>query len=110
MDTVVNLIIQLSSGVVGGNAAGAALKDYNLGNLGNTIARASRAEPARYPAQGTATAARHGQGRQQSTADAGRAAGRLPRRRVGPSLAGKLVIHRAGRRRGCDADRIRDWR
>ena len=40
MDTVVNLIIQLISGVVGGNAAGAALKDYNLGNLGNTIAGA----------------------------------------------------------------------
>jgi hypothetical protein len=30
----------LISGVVGGNAAGAALKDYNLGNLGNTIAGA----------------------------------------------------------------------
>jgi hypothetical protein len=40
METVINLIIQLISGVVGGNAAGAALKDYNLGNLGNTIARA----------------------------------------------------------------------
>ena len=40
MDAVVNLIIQLISGVVGGNAAGAALKDYNLGNLGNTIAGA----------------------------------------------------------------------
>ena len=40
MDTIVNLIIQLISGVVGGNAAGAALKDYNLGNLGNTIAGA----------------------------------------------------------------------
>jgi uncharacterized membrane protein YeaQ/YmgE (transglycosylase-associated protein family) len=40
MDTIVNLIIQLISGVVGGNAAAAALKDYNLGNLGNTIAGA----------------------------------------------------------------------
>src|SRR5258708_5006074 len=40
METIVNLIIQLIAGVVGGNAAGAALKDYNLGNLGNTIARA----------------------------------------------------------------------
>ena len=28
------------AGVVGGNAAGAALKDYNLGNIGNTIAGA----------------------------------------------------------------------
>jgi len=37
---LINLIIQLVSGVVGGNAAGAALKDYNLGNLGNTIAGA----------------------------------------------------------------------
>jgi hypothetical protein len=33
METIVNLIIQLIAGVVGGNAAGAALKDYNLGNL-----------------------------------------------------------------------------
>ena len=40
METIVNLIIQLIAGVVGGNAAGAALKDYNLGNLGNTIAGA----------------------------------------------------------------------
>jgi len=40
MEMVTNLIIQLISGVVGGNAAGAALKDYNLGNLGNTIAGA----------------------------------------------------------------------
>jgi uncharacterized membrane protein YeaQ/YmgE (transglycosylase-associated protein family) len=40
METIVNLIIQLISGVVAGNAAGAALKDYNLGNLGNTIAGA----------------------------------------------------------------------
>ena len=40
MDTLVNLIIQLISGVVGGNAAGAALKDYSLGNVGNTISGA----------------------------------------------------------------------
>src|ERR1700758_473739 len=40
METIVNLIIQLIAGIVGGNAVGAALKDYNLGNLGNTIAGA----------------------------------------------------------------------
>jgi hypothetical protein len=40
METLVNLIIQLISGAAGGNAAGAALKDYNLGNIGNTIAGA----------------------------------------------------------------------
>ena len=40
METMVNLIIQLIAGVAGGNAVGAALKDYNLGNLGNTIAGA----------------------------------------------------------------------
>jgi hypothetical protein len=40
MEAIVNLIIQLIAGVVGGNAAGAALKDYNLGGLGNTIAGA----------------------------------------------------------------------
>jgi uncharacterized membrane protein YeaQ/YmgE (transglycosylase-associated protein family) len=40
MEMLINLIIQLILGVVGGNAAGAALKDYNLGNLGNTIAGA----------------------------------------------------------------------
>jgi hypothetical protein len=44
METVINLIIQLISGVVGGNAAGAALKDYNLGNLGNTIAGVAEAK------------------------------------------------------------------
>jgi uncharacterized membrane protein YeaQ/YmgE (transglycosylase-associated protein family) len=36
--TLVNLIIQLISGAVGGNIAGAALKDYSLGTLGNSIA------------------------------------------------------------------------
>ena len=40
MEMIINLIIQLVSGVVGGNAAGAALKDYNLGGIGNTIAGA----------------------------------------------------------------------
>ncbi len=35
---LVNLIIQLISGAVGGNVAGAALKDYSLGTLGNSIA------------------------------------------------------------------------
>ena len=36
--TIINLIIQLIAGAVGGNAAGAALKDYDLGKIGNTIA------------------------------------------------------------------------
>jgi hypothetical protein len=40
MEMLINLVIQLVSGVVGGNAVGAALKDYNLGSLGNTIAGA----------------------------------------------------------------------
>ena len=38
--TILNLIIQIVAGAIGGNAAGAALKDYNLGTLGNTIAGA----------------------------------------------------------------------
>jgi hypothetical protein len=38
--TIINIIIQLIAGAVGGNAAGAGLKDYNLGTLGNTIAGA----------------------------------------------------------------------
>lgn len=38
--TLINLTIQLSAGDVGGNAAGAGLKDYDLGKLGNTIAGA----------------------------------------------------------------------
>ena len=37
---IINLIIQLIAGAVGGNAAGAGFKDYNLGTLGNTIAGA----------------------------------------------------------------------
>lgn len=32
------LLIQLVSGAIGGNVAGAALKKYNLGTLGNSIA------------------------------------------------------------------------
>jgi len=36
--TLINLIIQLISGAVGGNVAGAALKDYSLGTLGNSVA------------------------------------------------------------------------
>ena len=35
---MINLIIQLISGAVGGNVAGSAMKDYNLGPLGNSIA------------------------------------------------------------------------
>ena len=38
--TLINLIIQLIAGAVGGNAAGAAMKNVNLGTLGNTIAGA----------------------------------------------------------------------
>jgi hypothetical protein len=38
--TIINLIIQLIAGAVGGNAVGAASKDVNLGTLGNTIAGA----------------------------------------------------------------------
>ena len=40
MEMIINLIIQLVAGIVGGNVAGAALKDYNLGGIGNTIAGA----------------------------------------------------------------------
>lgn len=34
---IVNLIIQLVSGLIGGNATGAALKEKSLGVLGNSI-------------------------------------------------------------------------
>jgi hypothetical protein len=37
---IINLIIQLIAGAVGGNAVGTASKDINLGTLGNTIAGA----------------------------------------------------------------------
>ncbi|HEY4168517.1 MAG TPA: hypothetical protein VGM96_17155 [Reyranella sp.] len=38
--TVINLIIQVIAGALGGNGAGAALKDMSLGPLGNSIAGA----------------------------------------------------------------------
>jgi uncharacterized membrane protein YeaQ/YmgE (transglycosylase-associated protein family) len=38
--TIINLIIQLIAGAVGGNAAGATMKNLDLGTLGNTIAGA----------------------------------------------------------------------
>lgn len=38
--TLINLIIQIIAGALGGNGAGTALKDLNLGPLGNTIAGA----------------------------------------------------------------------
>ena len=38
MESLLPLIIQLIAGAVGGNAAGAVLKDKSLGTLGNTIA------------------------------------------------------------------------
>ena len=38
MGNLVGLIIQLVSGAVGGNIAGSALKQYDLGTLGNSIA------------------------------------------------------------------------
>jgi uncharacterized membrane protein YeaQ/YmgE (transglycosylase-associated protein family) len=38
--TVINLIFQIISGVLGGHAAGATVKNWTLGTLGNTIAGA----------------------------------------------------------------------
>jgi len=38
METLLPLIIQVVAGLIGGNAAGAALKDKSLGTTGNTIA------------------------------------------------------------------------
>jgi len=38
--TLIALIIQVIAGIAGGHAAGAAMKDVNLGGLGNTIAGA----------------------------------------------------------------------
>ena len=38
--TLINLIIQIIAGALGGNAAGAASKDMSLGTVGNTIAGA----------------------------------------------------------------------
>jgi len=40
MDTLINLIIQVVAGAIGGNAVGTGVKDVNLGTLGNTIAGA----------------------------------------------------------------------
>jgi hypothetical protein len=39
-DMLINLIIQLAAGAIGGYAVGAWVKDINLGTLGNTIAGA----------------------------------------------------------------------
>jgi hypothetical protein len=38
--TLINLIVQLIAGALGGNAAGASMKNLDLGTLGNTIAGA----------------------------------------------------------------------
>lgn len=38
--TIINLIIQLIAGAVGGNAVGAAMKNMSLGSAGNTVAGA----------------------------------------------------------------------
>jgi hypothetical protein len=40
METIVSLIIQLVAGAIGGNGAAAAMKNADLGKLGNTIAGA----------------------------------------------------------------------
>lgn len=40
MEMLVNLIIQLVAGAAGGNGAAAAMKNVDLGKLGNTIAGA----------------------------------------------------------------------
>ena len=39
-EALINIIVQIVAGAIGGNGAGAALKDVNLGTLGNTIAGA----------------------------------------------------------------------
>jgi hypothetical protein len=38
--TMINLIIQIIAGAIGGNAVGAGMKNVDLGTLGNTIAGA----------------------------------------------------------------------
>ena len=38
--TLINLIIQVVAGAIGGNAAGASVNNFNLGALGNTVAGA----------------------------------------------------------------------
>jgi len=40
MSGITDLLVQLVSGAIGGNAVGRALKDYSLGPVGNTIAGA----------------------------------------------------------------------
>ena len=40
MDTIVSLIIQLVAGAIGGNGVAAAMKNVDLGKLGNTVAGA----------------------------------------------------------------------
>ena len=62
--------------------------------------RPPRAEPARHPAQGAAGAARLRRPRAiQSHAGAGRAAGRLLRRRMGEPRRGAIQVPRSGRHR-----------
>jgi uncharacterized membrane protein YeaQ/YmgE (transglycosylase-associated protein family) len=38
--TLIDLIIQIVAGVIGGHAAGATIRNYTLGTIGNTIAGA----------------------------------------------------------------------
>jgi hypothetical protein len=38
MEGIIGIIIQIIAGAIGGNAAGAAAKNYSLGAAGNTIA------------------------------------------------------------------------
>jgi hypothetical protein len=38
--SIINLIVQIIAGALGGNAAGAGMKNLDLGTLGNTIAGA----------------------------------------------------------------------
>ena len=38
--TIINIIIQLIAGIIGGNAAGSGIKNISLGTAGNTIAGA----------------------------------------------------------------------
>ena len=38
--TLVNLIVQLIAGALGGNAVGATMKNFDLGTLGNSVAGA----------------------------------------------------------------------
>ena len=38
--TIINIILQLIAGIIGGNAAGSGIKNISLGTAGNTIAGA----------------------------------------------------------------------